>query len=87
MIIRYTIASSSLAAPDRIGLTVSVVDEDKGEGRKHRGVCSTFLSRLQVDEKKARKALREGDEPMYAKVFIQASTFKMPSDPQVHIYI
>ena len=77
----YTIASSSTAKPDAIGLTVSVVVDAKPQGREHRGVCSNFLARLQTDPRAAAKALRPGDAPELARVFIQPSTFRLPADP------
>ncbi|KAK2574099.1 Nitric oxide synthase [Acropora cervicornis] len=70
----YSISSSPDLCPGEIHLTVAVVHYNKkgGKGPLHRGVCSTWLNRLQP-----------GDEiPCYVR---QAHTFHMPEDTTVPI--
>jgi sulfite reductase (NADPH) flavoprotein alpha-component len=63
----YSISSSPKAHPGEVHLTVGIVRYEK-DGRKHKGVCSTFL------------ADRAGSDTS-VPVFIQASPgFKLPRD-------
>lgn len=68
----YSIASSPLAHPDEVHLTVSAVRyESKGRGRK--GVCSTYLSDL----------VKTGDT---VPVFVQPNkNFRLPANPATPI--
>ncbi|CAI5731945.1 unnamed protein product [Hyaloperonospora brassicae] len=94
----YTISSSSLVSPQRVHATVSLIESKKNDGRVFRGVCSNYLGRLHplVDhahDKKKRdsrpgeqgtKKLREWPS---VRMFIRASTFRLPQDPLTPIIL
>jgi len=62
----YTISSSSSVYPENIHATVAVVLDKLPEERLHRGVCSTYLSHLQIGQK--------------CRIFVRPSTFRLPED-------
>ncbi|KAL7692294.1 putative Flavoprotein-like superfamily [Plasmopara halstedii] len=94
----YTISSSSLVNPQRVHATVSVIENRKENNRVFRGVCSTYLSRLQPldmhsDEKKKRNS-RPGEQGAKkprewptARIFMRASTFRLPINPLTPIVL
>ncbi len=68
----YSIASSPLAHPDQVHLTVSAV-RYVTHGRSRKGVCSTYLADL----------VKPGD---HAEVFVQPNkNFRLPADGSVPI--
>lgn len=68
----YSIASSPLAHPDEVHLTVSAVRYES-HGRERKGVCSTFLADL----------VKPGDA---VPVFVQPNkNFRLPADPATPI--
>ncbi len=68
----YSIASSQLAHPDEVHLTVAAVRYET-HGRKRKGVCSTFLADL----------IRSGDA---VSLFVQPNkNFRLPADPATPI--
>ena len=68
----YSIASSALAHPDEVHLTVAAVRYET-HGRKRKGVCSTFLADL----------VKTGDA---VSLFVQPNkNFRLPADPAVPI--
>ena len=64
----YSISSSPLAMPQRLSLTVGVVEGISPTGRLHTGVCSTHLQRLQVGQS------------VWVKVKDTSSSFRLPSN-------
>lgn len=78
----YTISSSSKAHPERIHITASVVTEPKSgppEGRVFHGVCTTFLSRLRLNQP-------EHSTPR-AYVYVRTSTFKLPKQTELPVVL
>jgi len=69
----YTIASSSNLQPNRIALTVGVVQESR-QGRVLNGVCSSFIKHQDIGSTDS-------------LVFVKESTFKLPNDPKVPIIL
>jgi sulfite reductase (NADPH) flavoprotein alpha-component len=68
----YSIASSPLAHPDQVHLTVAAVRYET-HGRSRKGVCSTYLADL----------VKPGD---HAEVFVQPNkNFRLPADGSVPI--
>lgn len=68
----YSIASSPLAHPDEVHLTVSAVRYET-HGRKRKGVCSTYMADL----------VKPGD---LVPVFVQPNkNFRLPADPATPI--
>jgi len=68
----YSIASSQLAHPDEVHLTVAAVRYET-HGRKRKGVCSTFLADL----------IKSGDA---VSLFVQPNkNFRLPADPATPI--
>jgi sulfite reductase (NADPH) flavoprotein alpha-component len=68
----YSIASSLLAHPDEVHLTVAAVRYET-HGRKRKGVCSTFLADL----------IKSGDT---VSLFVQPNkNFRLPADPATPI--
>lgn len=94
----YTISSSSLVNPQRVHATVSLIESVKSDGRVFRGVCSNFLGRLQPldahkDDKKKRDS-RPGEQGAKkprewptARIFMRASTFRLPQNPLTPIIL
>ncbi|KAL4115427.1 hypothetical protein PRIC2_013589 [Phytophthora ramorum] len=94
----YTISSSSLVNPQRVHATVSLIESSKSDGRVFRGVCSTYLGRLQpldlhTDDKKKRDS-RPGEQGSKkprewpaARIFMRASTFRLPENPLTPIIL
>lgn len=62
----YTISSSSIRQPGQCSITVSLVNEEKPEGRFHRGVCSNYLADLNVGTQ--------------LSVLVKPSSFRLPRD-------
>ena len=60
----YTISSSSSVFPNTIHITLSVLETNKKDGEKFKGVCSRHLEGMKV-----------GD---FARVFVRDSTFRLP---------
>ncbi|TYZ59896.1 hypothetical protein PybrP1_009209 [[Pythium] brassicae (nom. inval.)] len=94
----YTISSSSLVNPQRVHVTVSVIQHATPDGREFRGVASTYLAGLAPlgahDDAKAMKKResRPGEQGAKAprvwpsaRIFIRASTFRLPADPATPI--
>lgn len=71
---RYSISSSPLAKPDRLTLTVAVLDAPawSGQGR-YRGACSNYLA-----------GLAPGAQ-VYAAVMKPNTPFRLPTDPQTPV--
>jgi sulfite reductase (NADPH) flavoprotein alpha-component len=68
----YSIASSPLAHPDEVHLTVAAVRYDT-HGRKRKGVCSTYLADL----------VKSGDS---VQVFVQPNkNFRLPADDKTSV--
>ncbi len=68
----YSIASSPLAHPDEVHLTVAAVRYDT-HGRERKGVCSTYLADL----------VKSGDS---VQVFVQPNkNFRLPADDKVPV--
>ncbi|CAH0475040.1 unnamed protein product [Peronospora belbahrii] len=94
----YTISSSSLVSPQRVHATVSLIESKQSDGRVFHGVCSNYLNRLQPlvahkDVKKKRDS-RPGDQGVkklrewpIARIFIRASTFRLPKNPLTPIIL
>jgi NADPH-ferrihemoprotein reductase len=94
----YTISSSSLVNPQRVHATVSLIESTKKDGRVFRGVCSNYLGRLQPltshsDDKKKRDS-RPGEQGSKqprewpsARIFMRASTFRLPKNPLTPIIL
>ncbi|KAE9335352.1 NADPH--cytochrome P450 reductase 1 [Phytophthora rubi] len=94
----YTISSSSLVNPQRVHATVSLIESKKSDGRVFRGVCSNYLGRLQpldahMDDKKKRDS-RPGEQGSKkprewpnARIFMRASTFRLPKNPLTPIIL
>jgi NADPH-ferrihemoprotein reductase len=72
----YTSASSSAVHPRSAHLTVAVLHSDCGGGRKFRGVCTGHLADLNP------AALSSAAE---CRVFVRASTFRLPADDSTPI--
>jgi len=71
----YSISSSPKVHPSRIHITVSVVNFKTSTGRIHRGVCSSYLSRLVVSTNN-----NSNDVPR-VPVFVSKSNFRLPKEP------
>ncbi|GMF64638.1 unnamed protein product [Phytophthora lilii] len=94
----YTISSSSLVNPQRVHATVSLIESKKSDGRVFRGVCSNYLGRLQpleahANDKKKRDS-RPGEQGSKqprewpsARIFMRASTFRLPKNPLTPIIL
>lgn len=92
----YTISSSSLVNPQRIHATVTVVKNEKSDGRVFQGVCSTFMGDLvplgSHNEAKKKRDSRPGEQGVKqprewptCRIFVRASTFRLPKNPQTPI--
>lgn len=94
----YTISSSSRVNPQRVHVTVSVIHNTKPDGREFHGVCSTYLGNLAPlethadDKTKKKRESRPGEQGAKtprtwpsARIFIRASTFRLPADPRTPI--
>lgn len=88
----YTISSSSLVNPQRVHITVSVIENQKADGRVFNGVCSTYIGNLlPLDghgDKKKKRDSRPGEQGIKAprswpsaRIFVRPSTFRLPKDP------
>lgn len=92
----YTISSSSRVSPTRVHITVSVLHNEKPDGRAFDGVASTYLAGLtplhaHESDKKKRES-RPGEQGAKAprvwpsaRIFIRPSTFRLPVDPATPI--
>ncbi|CAM9203959.1 unnamed protein product [Sphacelaria rigidula] len=80
----YTISSSSSVSPSRVHITVAVLEQERGEGRVYRGICSTFLSKLDAShtngEVESNVKARSHDAGPRCTVFVRPSTFRLPSN-------
>ncbi|KAG7399021.1 hypothetical protein PHYBOEH_009912 [Phytophthora boehmeriae] len=94
----YTISSSSLVNPQRVHATVSLIESAKSDGRVFRGVCSNYLGQLQPlhghkDDKKKRdsrpgeQGIKKPREWPSARIFMRASTFRLPQNPLTPIIL
>eukprot|EP00611_Tribonema_gayanum_P027840 TRINITY_DN699_c0_g1_i4.p1 TRINITY_DN699_c0_g1~~TRINITY_DN699_c0_g1_i4.p1 ORF type:complete len:654 (-),score=302.60 TRINITY_DN699_c0_g1_i4:336-2297(-) len=70
----YTIASSAAAHPRAVHLTVALLREDRGGGRRFHGLCTRHLA-----------ALEAPGAPLRA--LVRASTFRLPADDSVPIIL
>ncbi|KAI9906109.1 hypothetical protein PsorP6_014250 [Peronosclerospora sorghi] len=84
----YTISSSRLVTPQRVHATVRVIARTKHDGRVFQGVCSNYLGRLQpltaLTKDKQDKTTRPWPR---ARIFVRASTFRLPKDPRTPIIL
>lgn len=88
----YTISSSSSISPSRVHITVAVLEQERSEGRVYRGICSTFLSKLEPPSITGRAGAAgedgattgDGGRPR-CNVFVRASTFRLPSNSALPI--
>ncbi|KAF1331738.1 Nadph-cytochrome p450 reductase, partial [Globisporangium splendens] len=94
----YTISSSSLVNPQRVHITVSIIMNEKDDGRVFHGVASTYLGDLSPlgahDDKKKKRDSRPGEQGVKAprewpaaRIFIRPSTFRLPVDPKTPIIL
>ena len=86
----YTISSSSSVHPNRVHITVSVVDQPKPDGGVFRGVCSSFLQRLEppMTDGDGKRMDESGDKRgawPSCRIFVRASSFRLPADPKTPI--
>lgn len=70
----YSISSSPKQHPSTAHVTAVVVEYNTGTGRKHKGVCTSWLARKNVDEETHR-----------VPCFIRTSTFRLPKDPKTPV--
>lgn len=79
----YTISSSSSVYPSRPHITVALLEQEKAQGRVYRGICSSFLSRLEPTD----EVVNDGapDKGLQCRVFVRESTFRLPSDTAIPI--
>nr|CCA13989.1 NADPHcytochrome P450 reductase putative [Albugo laibachii Nc14] len=94
----YTISSSRLAHPDRIHVTLSVLQTPQTDGRIFDGVCSSYLSQLTIpesrhDDKKKRQS-RPGEQGSkqprqwpHIRVFVRESKFRLPENSTTPIIL
>jgi len=94
----YTISSSSSMHPKRIHATVSVIEQAKSGGGTFKGVCSAFLQGCDppATDKGKRTDGWFGSKPAggegrgvwpSVRVFVRASSFRLPSDPKTPIVL
>ncbi|RLN66444.1 hypothetical protein BBP00_00002196 [Phytophthora kernoviae] len=94
----YTISSSSLVNPQRVHATVSLIENAKSDGRVFRGVCSNYLGRLQPlnghkgdkkkrDSRPGEQGTKKPREWPSARIFMRASTFRLPQNPLTPIIL
>ncbi|KAG6963944.1 hypothetical protein JG688_00007922 [Phytophthora aleatoria] len=94
----YTISSSSLVNPQRVHATVSLIESKKDDGRVFRGVCSNYLGRLQTleahtndkkkrDSRPGEQGAKKPREWPTARIFMRASTFRLPKNPLTPILL
>ncbi|OQR94143.1 NADPH-cytochrome P450 reductase [Thraustotheca clavata] len=91
----YTISSSSKVHSNRIHVTLGVIESKMNDGRLFRGVCSNFLSNMELPNSNQEKVKRpnpygeQGRKQVRqwptSRVTIRKSTFKLPSDPSTPI--
>ena len=78
----YTISSSSSVFPSSVHITVAVLEQEKTQGRVYRGICSSFLSKLEPNGGALSDGAHKGPQ---CHVFVRESTFRLPSDTTVPI--
>lgn len=95
----YTISSSSLVNLQRVHITVSIISNKKSDGRVFNGVCSTYLGDLnpldnQNFNAKKKRDSRPGEQGVKtprewpsARIFIRASTFRLPKDAKTPVIL
>ncbi len=76
--------------PNRVHITVSVVDQPKPDGGVFRGVCSSFLQRLEppMTDGDGKRMDESGDKRgawPSCRIFVRASSFRLPADPKTPI--
>lgn len=88
----YTISSSSAVSPSRVHITVAVLEQEKSEGKVYHGVCSTFLSKLvrpsingEMGRLSVHKMTGASGQESLCRIFVRASTFRLPVDPAIPI--
>jgi len=67
----YSISSASLTSPRCVHVTAVVVEEECGDGRKFKGVCTWYL-----------KHLVQGST---VRGFLRRTSFKLPQDPKTPV--
>ena len=77
--------------PNRVHITVSVVDQPKPDGGVFRGVCSSFLQRLEppMTDGDGKRMDESGDKRgawPSCRIFVRASSFRLPADPKTPIF-
>ncbi|KAG7384131.1 hypothetical protein PHYPSEUDO_002915 [Phytophthora pseudosyringae] len=94
----YTISSSSLVNPQRVHATVSLIESKKSDGRVFQGVCSNYMGRLQPleahagdkkkrDSRPGEQGAKKPREWPTARIFMRASTFRLPKNPLTPIIL
>lgn len=90
----YTISSSSMMHPHRIGITVSVIHETKEDTGVFKGVCSNHLQQLMPPETlngkrvKDEATKKEKRRPWpQCKAFLRPSSFRLPANPETPIVL
>ncbi|CAM9130135.1 unnamed protein product [Pylaiella littoralis] len=79
----YTISSSSSVSPSRVHITVALLEQERSKGRLYRGICSSFLSKL---EPLGRDTTEGGNNRgSQCRVFVRESTFRLPVDSSTPI--
>lgn len=70
----YSISSSFNAHPGMVHITAVVTDYVTGTGRRHRGICTTFLASLEA-----------GNATI--PCFVRTSTFRLPRSPKTPLLL
>ncbi|CAM9130058.1 unnamed protein product [Pylaiella littoralis] len=79
----YTISSSSSVSPSRVHITVALLEQERSKGRLYRGICSSFLSKLEpLGRDTAEGGNNRGSQ---CRVFVRESTFRLPVDSSTPI--
>ena len=73
----YTISSSSNCFPDTVHITVSITEYNLKSGREFVGLTSAYLRDLGPKGKSSKNSLGMGD-PSTCRIFVRASTFRLP---------
>jgi len=70
----YSISSSPKQHPNTVHVTAVVLEYKTGTGRVHKGVCTNWMARKNVES-----------ETHHLPCFIRTSTFRLPKDPKTPI--